>query len=228
VGLADVKATQKRYLRNQSAEIKGYQLDACFGPSGCPRRAVPAAGLLNRLENRLKAAGLLDFLKREVAGDLKFHHEFRISLAECPNACSQPQIKDIGILAAAAPRISSEACSGCGACVDLCPDGAIDLDDTPRPRIDTDLCMACGHCPRECPTGTLAVGETGYRIQLGGKLGRHPRLARELSGIYGEDQVVAIVDACLDHYKAHSRRGRRFAELVDEAFMISLQRRFPP
>ena len=29
--------------------------------------------------------------------DLKFHHEFRVTVADCPNSCSQPQIKDIGI-----------------------------------------------------------------------------------------------------------------------------------
>ncbi|MBW1941159.1 MAG: PCP reductase family protein, partial [Deltaproteobacteria bacterium] len=35
VGLSDVKATQKRYLNRMSSEIKGYQLDACFGSDGC-------------------------------------------------------------------------------------------------------------------------------------------------------------------------------------------------
>ena len=35
VSLADVKAAQKRYLNNMSKEVKGYQLDTCFGPGGC-------------------------------------------------------------------------------------------------------------------------------------------------------------------------------------------------
>lgn len=228
VSLADVKATQKRYLKNQTAEIKGYQLDACFGPSGCPRRAVPVDSLMKRIEARLAAANLLDFLKREVGNDLKFHHEFRISLAECPNACSQPQIKDIGILGAATPRVHAAACDGCGACVEACPDAAITLDETPRPIIDADRCMACGQCPRHCPTGALVEGDTGYRVQLGGKLGRHPRLGSELPGIFTEAQVVAIVDICLDHYKRHSKRGKRFAELVDSDFLLSLQRQLVP
>jgi dissimilatory sulfite reductase (desulfoviridin) alpha/beta subunit len=222
VDLADVKATQRRYLKNQAAEIKGYQLDACFGPSGCPRRAVPVDDLLKRLEARLQAADLLSYLKKEVGENLKFHHEFRISLAECPNACSQPQIKDIGILGAALPQVTAEVCSGCGACIDACPDAAIRLDETPRPMIDSRLCMACGQCAHECPTGTLATRQEGYRIQLGGKLGRHPRLGRELPGIYNQDQVVAIVDRCLAHYKTHSKKGQRFAELVDEALIQSL------
>ncbi len=226
VSLAEVKATQRRYLKGQTAEIKGYQLDACFGPSGCPRRAVPVDGLLKRLETRLQGADLLGFLQSQVEGDLKFHHEFRVSLAECPNGCSQPQIKDIGILGASQPRITEEICSGCGTCVEACPDAAIQLDTAPHPRIDGELCMACGLCPGVCPTGTLVQGRTGYRVQLGGKLGRHPRLGSELSGIFSENQVVAILDACLSHYKTHSRNGRRFAELVDQAFLDDLQSRF--
>lgn len=226
VSLAEVKATQRRYLKGQTAEIKGYQLDACFGPSGCPRRAVPVDGLLKRLEARLQGADLLGFLQSQVEGGLKFHHEFRVSLAECPNGCSQPQIKDIGILGAALPMVSEEVCSGCGACVEACPDAAIRLNDAHEPVIDADRCMACGQCPRVCPTATLVAGQTGYRVQVGGKLGRHPRLGTELPGIFSEDQVVAIVDACLTHYKTHSRNGRRFAELVDQAFLDDLQSRF--
>jgi anaerobic sulfite reductase subunit C len=34
VSLADVKATQARYLTSMSSEIKGYQIETCFGPSG--------------------------------------------------------------------------------------------------------------------------------------------------------------------------------------------------
>ena len=39
VSLADVKATQARFLKKMSSEIKGYQLDTCLGASGCPNRA---------------------------------------------------------------------------------------------------------------------------------------------------------------------------------------------
>ena len=40
VSLADVKATQARFLSNMSSEIKGYQLDTCFGTGGCPNSTV--------------------------------------------------------------------------------------------------------------------------------------------------------------------------------------------
>ena len=47
-------------------------------------------------------------------------HEFRIGPAEGLHACNQTQIKDIGILRAAEPRIAVETCSGCGACIEAC------------------------------------------------------------------------------------------------------------
>ncbi len=118
VSLADVKATQARYLSGMASEIKGYQIDTCFGPSGCPNRAAVSDQLLQKIESLVKGKDLLGFLKKRVEGDLKFHHEFRITLADCPNACSQPQIKDIGIIGACAPQLTEEPCTMCEACVE--------------------------------------------------------------------------------------------------------------
>jgi copper chaperone CopZ len=88
VTLADVTAARALFLAGMSSEIRGYQLDTCFGPGGCPSRAVAGDRLLERLEEVLKAADLLGVLKARVKGELKFHREFRVTLADCPNACS--------------------------------------------------------------------------------------------------------------------------------------------
>jgi dissimilatory sulfite reductase (desulfoviridin) alpha/beta subunit len=128
VTLDEVKATQKRYLERMGDEIKGYQIETCFGPEGCPNRAVEGDRLVQRLEDILKKAQLRAFLEKNVVGGLKLHHEFRVSVADCPNACSQPQIKDIGIIGAAEPMISDEECTLCEACVEACKEDAITLD----------------------------------------------------------------------------------------------------
>ncbi len=226
ITLADVKATQARYLSGMHSEIKGYQLDTCFGPSGCPNRAVVSDGLLARLETVIKRADLLDFLKSRVRGELKFHHEFRTTLADCPNACSQPQIKDVGIIGAAVPETTNEACSQCGACTDACTEQAVAANASDPPPIDPERCLNCGQCIRACPTGTIAEAWRGFRVQIGGRLGRHPRLARELPGIFNEDQVIEIVQACLDLYKARSRHGERFAHLFQDSDFENFSRRF--
>ena len=212
VDLADVKATQKRYLSNMASEIKGYQLETCFGPNECPHRANPSDALIKNIEDVLKQADLLTFLKARVKGDLKFHHEFRVALADCPNACSQVQIKDIGIIGASSPAVTDASCSLCDACVDACREGAIKLGES-GPRVDAQRCLHCGKCIAVCDTGTLAQGGKGFRVQVGGKLGRHPRLARELPGIYNADTVLEIIQWCLDFYKQNSKTGERFAEI---------------
>lgn len=227
VDLATVTLAQQRFLNGQASDIKGFQVDTCFGPRGCPNRTQPVDDLLPRITALLEQAELLTFLKRHVDGPLKFHHEFRISLAECPNACSQPQIKDIGIIGACTPRVAAADCTRCGACVAACRDSALALmENRQQPVIDPGRCMACGQCMAVCPSGTLAADQRGFRVQLGGKLGRHPRLGRELAGIFGADEVLTIVADCLAFYKENSRNGRRFAELLDAAAFERFAARF--
>jgi len=217
VTLADVNTAREHYLKNMEEEVKGYRLDACFGQGGCPNRIHGSEELAGRLETLLEGERLREFLKAQVDGPLKFHHEFRVTIADCPNACSQPQIKDIGIIGAAVPTLTDAECVMCGACETACAEAAVALDPCARrPVIDWERCLACGQCAKVCPTGTIVEDRQGYRVLLGGKLGRHPRLAEELPGIYNDDGVVAIVKWCIDEWKRRSRKGKRFADLVAE------------
>jgi len=227
VSLSDVKTAQARYMSKMGSDIKGYQVDTCFGSSGCPNPANSCDALVEKIDSLLENANLLKFLKERVEGDLKYHHEFRVTLAECPNACSQPQIKDIGIIGAAIPEITDEECSGCEACVEACIETCITFDSEKNiPEIDHDRCLKCGKCINVCPTGTIEEKNKGFRIQLGGKLGRHPKLAAELEGIYSEDEVLQLIKDCIDYYKKHSKHGERLAEIFDiEDFNIERKTR---
>jgi dissimilatory sulfite reductase (desulfoviridin) alpha/beta subunit len=97
--------------------------------------------------------------------------------------------------------------------VEICKEDAISMDEN-GPTIYTEKCLYCGQCIRVCPTGSLKEGKSGYRIQVGGKLGRHPRLATELPLIYDVDDVLIMIDKCLDHYQKHCRKGERFGEIL--------------
>ncbi len=215
VTLAEVRAAQQRFLAGMEKEVKGFRVETCFGAGGCPNRILDSGPLVEQIEKVLAEAGLLAFLRTTVSGPLKFHHEFRVALADCPNACSQPQIKDVGIIAACRPVKTSEPCTGCGACADACQENAIVLEDGQLAGIRNDLCVACGKCIEACDSGTLRQGKTGYRIQVGGKLGRHPRLATELPGLYDHHQVVRALESLLKSYKKRSRGGRRLGEILD-------------
>jgi len=226
VSLADVKTAQARYLKSMAAEIKGYQVESCFGPGGCPNRAIVSDGLIEQIESLLQKEDLLEFLKKHVKGDLKYHHEFRVALADCPNACSQPQIKDIGIIGACSPELTAETCSQCEACVEACREDAISLSPEDEcPQIDHAKCLSCGKCMQVCPPGTIVEGTKGFRVQLGGKLGRHPRLAQELPGIYSERQVLEIVKDCLRFYKQTSKHGERFGQILKPSDFDEIARR---
>ncbi len=45
-------------------------------------------------------------------------------------------------------------CTGCGACVEVCPVGAIALVDG-KARVDEELCTGCGACVDACPEGAI-------------------------------------------------------------------------
>ncbi|MDQ7781765.1 MAG: 4Fe-4S binding protein [Desulfomonilaceae bacterium] len=214
VTLEHVHSCRRRFLDNMESEVKGHQLEQCFGPGGCPNRAFVAAGLYEELEELLASHCVKDFLKSRVQGPLKLHHEFRVSISDCPNACSRPQIADLGLIAASVPRVSSEECGKCGACVDACREGAVRIEES-GPILDLNQCVACGACIRECPTGTLEEESRGFRIMVGGKLGRHPQLAKELEGVHSRERVLAIVDACIRHFKDHCTCGERFGEILN-------------
>ena len=223
VTMAHVAACQQRYLHHQEDEVQGFALEACFGQSGCPNRIDTGEDLNQRLESLLRAQGLKEFMQSRVSGPLKLHHEFRVTMADCPNACSRPQIVDIGLISASLPKLTDSPCSNCGACLAACREEAITLAGPETgPQFDWQRCLACGQCARTCPTGAIAQGLTGYRILLGGKLGRHPQLGRELSGIFSAETTLAIIETCLTHFKAENRQGERFGELLNRTGLAFL------
>jgi dissimilatory sulfite reductase (desulfoviridin) alpha/beta subunit len=214
VRLEHVKTCQKRFLTQMEDEVKGYQVETCFGPTGCPNRAVIYENFSKKIEDPLSQRDLKSFLKEKVKGPLKMHHEFRVSISDCPNACSRPQIADLGLIGARSPKVTDDPCSRCGACVQVCREAAISLQED-KLILDPSRCLSCGQCITACPTGTLQEKERGYRIFVGGKLGRHPRLAAEIPGIYGLKETLRVVGRCLDHYQKHCQQGERLGEILE-------------
>ncbi|MGW8321364.1 MAG: 4Fe-4S binding protein [Thermodesulfobacteriota bacterium] len=211
-----VQRCKERYLNRMEDDVKGCQVETCFGPSGCPNRAFVDDEMAGLLEERISKRNWRAFLEDRVGGPLKVHHEFRVSVSDCPNACSRPQIADLGLLGAREPAIGEEPCNRCEACVEVCREGAVSLaEGSAGPVVDADKCLFCGQCIEVCPTGTLREGRSGYRIVVGGKLGRHPRLATPLEGIHERQQALDRLDHCLDFCVEHSRGGERLGEILN-------------
>ena len=66
-------------------------------------------------------------------------------------------------------RIDSAKCTGCGACLYVCPQGAIDLMGD-KAEINHGLCMECGMCLDVCAAG--AVYEVAVVAQASGMYNR--------------------------------------------------------
>ncbi len=213
VRLMHIKMAQMEYLKKMDKEIKGYEIETCFGPSGCPNSIIEQGDLIERLETLLEQKDIKGFLLSSVEGKLKMHHQFRISISDCPNACSRPQIVDIGLIGATRVEKSGNECIHCMRCIEACRESAIEMHED-GPVINHKLCLMCGACIRACEEGHLISGKSGYRILIGGKLGRHPMLGYDLGEIFSKDEAIQVVDHIIDYYMDNSRKGERLGSII--------------
>jgi len=68
--------------------------------------------------------------------------------------------KDIVTASGSVCEISEKQCMGCGACVDACTYGALELRDSKQGKkavINPVLCKGCGLCNSKCPTGAISL-----------------------------------------------------------------------
>ncbi len=57
------------------------------------------------------------------------------------------------------PEIDTDECSGCGICVDSCPNEVLEIAGSTATVSNEDACTACGDCMEECPMGAIEVEE---------------------------------------------------------------------
>lgn len=181
----------------------------------CPNAVID---IDNLEKNILKVMIDLNFEKKREnvlkTGKPLHHQVFKISVSGCPNSCSQPQIKDLGIQGQAIPEVG-EGCTLCGECVQACPDCSIILSEK-GPEINRKICLNCGRCVRVCPAGVLTSRAGGFRVLVGGKLGRRPRLAETVVVFGREEAVEAALKVAADLLTAPEFAEERLGSVIEK------------
>ncbi len=54
-------------------------------------------------------------------------------------------------------ELDRDLCIGCGMCLEVCPHGALAMEDGKARIIDRDMCMECGACSKNCPSQAIIV-----------------------------------------------------------------------
>ena len=195
--------------------VKPYKVEVCAGGKGCPNALLDPKGLKEKIEKILEEKNVGDFLLKREGGKILPHMVLKVSISCCPNACSQPQIKDFGIIGKMEVELLKELCTGCGRCEEVCLEDAICLKDR-KAEIDKNRCLKCGSCVKACEVGAIKPVRKGYNLLVGGKLGRHPRLATPVGDeILREEEVLKAVEETLDLFIEKSKKGERLGDLLD-------------
>jgi NAD-dependent dihydropyrimidine dehydrogenase PreA subunit len=54
-------------------------------------------------------------------------------------------------------ELNTDACIGCGACVEVCPHAVFAMEGGKARILERSSCMECGACAKNCPTGAISV-----------------------------------------------------------------------
>ncbi|MBO8138858.1 MAG: 4Fe-4S binding protein [Desulfotomaculum sp.] len=190
-------------------------IQTCRAVNGCPKSLGELDKLREALEKAVSAAGFKTKRKEALQGKIKNHQVFKVCLAGCPNCCSQPQIKEFGVYAAAYPEINQDKCTLCSACVRACREGALDIENE-RIKIKRESCIGCGDCFNACPSQAIEKKREGWKIIAGGKLGRHPQLAKDVKEAASINEVPYYLQKALNIMLDVNNPNLRFGDIIDD------------
>ncbi|MCW7754013.1 hypothetical protein OOT00_08440 [Desulfobotulus sp. H1] len=74
--------------------------------------------------------------------------------------------------------------------------------------------MHGGICITTCRDGGLLTAEKGFRVLLGGRLGRHPRLGLPLPGLYSAEDLEKILFHVMDFWMSRPDPMERFSRML--------------
>src|SRR5699024_9475202 len=135
----------------------------------------------------------------------------------CPNNCVKPDLNDLGIVGQRVPVPDLSKCRGCPHCQveTACPIKTAKLADG-KLHIDPTACNHCGRCKSKCPFGVTDTFIDGYKVYLGGRLGKRVAHGHPMDKIFtSEEEVLDLVERAILFYREEGVTGERFADTID-------------
>ena len=158
-------------------------ITACPGTERCKFANIDAVGIAQKIDAKYFAKDMPS--------------KVRIAISACPNACTSETLNEIGITGLCTPVRQHGYCTGCGTCVQYCQEEALSVREG-RILMDDNTCMDCGTCVRSCVYGILESKPVSYRITIGGRRGRHPKVGMHLVTVNSEAAALTVIDQIID------------------------------
>jgi dissimilatory sulfite reductase (desulfoviridin) alpha/beta subunit len=177
------------------------------------RNIISCPGNLECNYGIIDTYGMGGILDKEFFGE-DMPVKIKFAVTGCPNACAKPQENDLGVMGILKPAINIDDCTGCGTCTFMCPEKAIIVENE-KATILWDMCNLCGACVGACPTDLISEEWKGYKIFVGGKIGRRPKLGRELTDVKTQQETIAIFRKMINWSKKNTNVGERFGDCID-------------
>jgi dissimilatory sulfite reductase (desulfoviridin) alpha/beta subunit len=182
---------------------------ACMGTDHCKYANIDSLALAKQIDER--------FFGKEMPVKV------RIAISACPNGCASERMNEIGITGIREPFRDHDLCTGCGTCQKYCREHAIVIRRG-KVVLEKKLCVECGMCVMPCPFDVLRGSEPRYRITVGGRRGRHPKVGRELVTVSDPEVVLEIVGKIIKWTYELASSDVLLSEQLDELEFNELKR----
>jgi len=81
-------------MKETVSKITGHEIILCDAIKGCPLQLTDISIISRKIESFFDSNSWNKFYKEKSGDKPLYHSKIKISISGCPNACSEPQIRD--------------------------------------------------------------------------------------------------------------------------------------